>query len=286
MFKISSIILFTVFVCSVSVSVHLPDDHFLPGWKCDGNHLTFHENDLYGYINGGAELFLEFGFEKLTVQNYINKDKEITIELYHMSDAKAALGIYLMKKGVETAHKAVKARNSTNKYQCIAVKGDYYIQINNFSGKEELIPVLEKMANFILDQIKDLPLTIFDILPDSARVRGSERIIRGPYALQPIYTFGEGDILSLKRSKNAVYADYLNKDSTTYSQMMILYQDDATSRDAFFYLKNNLDPYLTTEKETESEFLFKDYNKKYSRVRQHGRFIKIVFNMEDELADE
>ena len=45
----------------------LPADGFEAGWTRAEKTRTFYKNDLYGHIDGGAELFLEFGFEKLRV---------------------------------------------------------------------------------------------------------------------------------------------------------------------------------------------------------------------------
>jgi len=283
MFKTMIISLMLLFVYMSTGIIILPEDQFMPGWKRDGNKLTFRENDLYGHINGGAELFLEFGFQELNVQNYIKGEEEITIEIYHMSDPGAALGIYLMKKGTETIEESIKARNSTNRYQSIAAKGEYYIQINNFSGREDLLPTLINMSNFILNQITDQPLTIFDILPSDGLIPGSERIIRGPYALQPLYTLGEGNILSLNRETQAVYAEYVSGNANTYNRIQIKYKDIPAARDAFIHLKKNLDAYIQIEKESESSFLFKDYKQKYGQVQLFNRFIEIIFNRQHAL---
>ena len=46
----------------------LPADGFSGMWKKNGPMKVFTSEDLYGHINGGAEAFLELGFEQLTVQ--------------------------------------------------------------------------------------------------------------------------------------------------------------------------------------------------------------------------
>src|SRR5512146_1704116 len=75
----------------------LPADGFAGGWKKAEAPKRFTQADLYGYIDGGAELFLEYGFEQLTVQKYRNGADEFTVEAYRMTDPAAATGIYLMK---------------------------------------------------------------------------------------------------------------------------------------------------------------------------------------------
>jgi hypothetical protein len=46
----------------------LPGDEFFPGWKRDGKPSVFIKADLFNHIDGGADLFLEFGFERTLVQ--------------------------------------------------------------------------------------------------------------------------------------------------------------------------------------------------------------------------
>ena len=118
-------------ISSVSATV-VPDNNFEPGWIKSGERLIFYKNDLYGHIDGGAELFLEFGFDRLTVQKYQNGDDEINLEIYQMTEPASALGIYLLKCGREKPHADVKARNTTNPYQMTMVQDDCFIQINNF----------------------------------------------------------------------------------------------------------------------------------------------------------
>lgn len=85
-----------------------PSESAAPGWKKVENLRVFSREDLYGYIDGGAELFLELGFDQLTLQKYRNGASEFAVEIYRMTDPAAATGIYLMKCGKETRDPAFK----------------------------------------------------------------------------------------------------------------------------------------------------------------------------------
>ncbi len=41
----------------------IPPDGAAPGWTRAGTQRVYGPGELYNYIDGGAELFLEFGFE-------------------------------------------------------------------------------------------------------------------------------------------------------------------------------------------------------------------------------
>jgi len=99
--------------------VVLPEDNSVAGWVKSERLLRFEKNNLFDYIDGGAELFLEFGFDKLLVQRYKRVggkgDEEIAVEIYEMESPESALGIYLIKTGKETPIKAIKSRNSRHR---------------------------------------------------------------------------------------------------------------------------------------------------------------------------
>ncbi|MFA7211970.1 MAG: DUF6599 family protein, partial [Bacteroidales bacterium] len=49
---------------------------------------------LYGFMNGGSELFLEYGFINMTGQHITFSGKTFGIEYYLMETEEAAFGIY------------------------------------------------------------------------------------------------------------------------------------------------------------------------------------------------
>jgi hypothetical protein len=76
--------------------------NFLP----DTNYLTFEsekfyktDRQLYDYINGGAELYLNYGFKKMVKRVYTLSDgNEIKVEIFDMSSPKNAYGVFSYSK--------------------------------------------------------------------------------------------------------------------------------------------------------------------------------------------
>jgi hypothetical protein len=257
-----------------------PENAFSPGWDKAENVEKFKANNLYGHINGGAELFLEFGFQELQVQRYSKNDFELNLEIYHMENPTAALGIYLMKCGKETPLPGLATRNTGNAYQITAVKGDCFFQVNNFSGEADFFPVMKTALEFILDQIPaTAPIKIFELLPHENRVVGSEKLIRGPYALQPIFTFGDGDVLLLNREIFAVFGDYQFPDGAQFSRLIIPYPDSGRATAALKNLFANLDPYLTVLQKNDTGFIFQDFQKKYGVVSLTNSLLEIKIGL-------
>ena len=109
----------------------------IPGWTRTGNVETYTKDDLYGYIDGGAEIVLQYGFRELSVFKFkpaaatapalppplavlakpagpglpvsstgtakpvgspaLPAQKELVLEIYQMESGEAAFGIYSTK---------------------------------------------------------------------------------------------------------------------------------------------------------------------------------------------
>ncbi|MCP4633681.1 MAG: hypothetical protein GY855_12200 [candidate division Zixibacteria bacterium] len=279
--KLFTAVLLTFIIIGYSFAgVIQSPDSFSPGWE-KSETLKFAGNDLYGYINGGAELFYEFGFEVLIVERYSRGLEELTLDVYMMTCPEAALGIYLSKCGQETPVKALIARNTGNSSQYSIVRDKYFIQVNNFSFEQELIPDMTSLANHTLLNIFDNPIIeILNKLPSENLIPGSQRLIRGQYALQPIYTFGKGDILQLKGEVFGIVGDY-NDDSGDFSHTKIIipYGDDKKAVSAYNHLINNLDQYIKIIDKTTYRFVFKDFSGKYGFAQLSDSTINIHINM-------
>ena len=282
--KMRTFLIITILCLSLDchAGIILPDDNFAPGWITSGKTLRFVGSNLFNYINGGAELFHEFGFKELLAQGYRQGENEIVLEIYQMESPEAALGIYLMKCGQETPVKKIKARNSGNKYQFTIVKGSYFILVNSFAGDEKLIPIMTTLTQQTLKFVpQEKPVKILDILPKENLVSGSELLIRGHYGLQPIYTFGEGDILQLKGETYAVVGDYKGENSGSYKRIIIRYKNSEDALLTYQNLLTNLDPYLKILEHWEAGFIFKDYQDKFGQVNLNKNIINIKIKLNE-----
>lgn len=262
----------------------LPPDGFLKIWKKSETARVFTASDLYGFIDGGAELFLEFGFEQLTVQPYTPNFQpgaanaatdEFQVEIYRMSDPVAATGIYLMKCGRETAHPSFAERHTLNQYQLVFKRDRYYIVINNSDGNEKLRSGMLEFGRHIAKSLPaDPPLKLDAVLPSKGLDKASIRLIRGPYALQSVYTLGNGDILQLGRALTAVAGNYQDAGGK-YSLIITDYPSEPAAHKAFLNLRNNLDTYLKVQEKTDNRLVFLDYSREFGVVSLTGKRLTI-----------
>jgi Family of unknown function (DUF6599) len=256
---------------ALSSQTVLPPDGLVPGWARSEPAKEFRRGDLFDYIDGGAEIFLEFGFDKLLVQSYKNGASELVLEVYQMENPDSALGIYLMKCGLETPIGGIPDRNSGDKTQFTILKGRSFIHINNMDGGDSLLPSMVGLAQGLLKAIpQEKTSVILDQLPQEGRVKNSERLIRGPYALESIFTFGRGDVFKLGGKIFALAADYQDKSLAISTRLVINYPDETSASAAFQNLLDNLDPYLRVLEKGERGLVFLDYRKKFGMVERTG----------------
>jgi hypothetical protein len=211
---LAALVLSSLSSCGSSESeLALPADGFAAGWARAGETKVFPGRDLYGHIDGGAELFHEFGFEDLHVQHYARDDDELALEIYRMTSPEAALGIYLMKTGAGSSHPEIDAPNTANRFQLTMLRGDCFVQVNNFAGADSLVPVAAALARAALTALPDdEPEALLERLPEEGLIPGSQQLVRGPFGLEPIYTFGRGDVLRLDGRVFGVVGKYRDEE--------------------------------------------------------------------------
>jgi len=256
-----------------------PGDEFAPGWHRYQAPMIFAGKDLYGYIDGGAELFFEFRFSELTVQRYRCGERELSLDLYRMADPDAALAVYLAKKGEEQPVPGVEDRNTGGDWQITALRGRWFIQVNNQSGEPDN---LSAMIRLLQGALRQIPLDAAqDCLRDmpADRIPGSELLVAGPLSLQMVYTLGEGDILQLGGKYFGVCVEMPDDEQRRSVLLRVNYADSAACRAAFAHVQANLDTYLVKLAKDENSFTFRDYKNEYGRVVRSGRVLEIRLNL-------
>ena len=245
----------------------LPEGGGVNGWQKAGPVREFRGDDLFNHINGGAELFHEYGFETLFVQRYSNQGDELTLELYRMESPKSAFGIYLVKAGQETPSPGLPVRNTINNMQLTAVKGVFFIRINSLDMQGRLRTQMEKLASSVVEKIPEKKnVSILNELPQDNLIEDSEMLFRGPIALEPVFTFGEGDIFLQERMIWGVLADYTADGSNRVTRLFIDYPTYEKATKAFQHVKENLDSYLTVISDNDSAVVFRDYEDKFGLI--------------------
>jgi hypothetical protein len=157
----------------------------IAGWALSGTPRMYMKESLYGYIDGGAEIVLQYGFRDLTVFELVPEPpapggKSVTLEIYRMASPAAAFGIFSTKReGNEPVSPGIKTAHWLGGDQTSMVKGDLYVNVLA-AGCDQ-----DELERFMISLDRELPAgatllpRAFFCMPEFNLVRGSERYICG-----------------------------------------------------------------------------------------------------------
>lgn len=166
----------------------------LPGVELTGTR-SFTETSLYGYIDGGAELYLEYGFDSLVVTEVTAMTKAIKVEVYRMKDPDAAFGIFSVSRFRCNGGAKLAEYYCRSAYQLQLCKGSYYISIINSDGTKEEQAVSDDIARVLLTEIDEPSFNASQFSPEEVTeeimksavlVRGSLGVFNGVPSLSEI----------------------------------------------------------------------------------------------------
>lgn len=154
---------------------------------------TYDGNSLWGYINGGADLYLEYGFSEMMVQDFTWKGFKFKVDAYLMSDTAAAFGIFSVNRYSCDKSSVLTKWDCLNPYQYQAAYGRLYLSIVSLSGKPEALVVATDVAKIILERYKAEPFVLpSKIASLKADISLNEvKRIAGPLAMQNSYPTAE-----------------------------------------------------------------------------------------------
>jgi len=154
----------------------------ISAWSAEGETEVYVGDDLFVYINGGAEIYHEYGFVQAAVQRYVRGDDSISVEIYSMDGD--AFGIYSFARS-STGHEVKLGNGGTS--------ADYYMHI--WSGTElavitaesefeDLGPAVLEIGTAVAGclQASGVEPDLLDQLPIDGRVPGSEVYFTGRLA--------------------------------------------------------------------------------------------------------
>jgi len=173
----------------------LPSPSELPGWASGGPFENYEREGLYGYINGGSEIFLQYDFRRVDVGRYKKGEgesvREVTVDLYRMGSPLDAYGIFSISRGGgEKAIDIGGIPNWISESQASLAAGSYYVNIIGFGTGEADITAFARLLSRKLAAAGATSLSLaanvgpWSALPPNGLLRNSVRFIRGNLAAQ------------------------------------------------------------------------------------------------------
>lgn len=214
----------------------LPSPEDVPGITTTGRPQIYAGNMLFDYMNGGAELFYEYGFEQACVQRYQTPPGEVTAEIYHMDLPANAYGIYTFDTKGE--HPPIGQDATYERGLLTFWKGECFVRV--FSENEDLKETLLILGRNIAQKIPqegERP-DILASLPARGIAEDSLLYFRGQIALNNAYFLSHQDVLALYGESEGITFQY-KPEEQLLRVIMVRYPTGPLAEEAFQSLQTS-----------------------------------------------
>ncbi len=175
---------------------HLPQAGDAAAWKPSEPPQFVEGDDLFLLINGGAEIYHEYGFERAVVQSYEDDaGRSLNLEVYEMADPGAAYGIFTFKQGKNCENADIGDESCLQDYYLNVWKGPFLITVVGFDTETETRKGLIALAEATTQTVSDSGTKpqLSEILHGSSTL-----YMKGNLALFNAYDFGKGNVFGVE----------------------------------------------------------------------------------------
>ncbi|WP_085536050.1 DUF6599 family protein [Massilibacteroides vaginae] len=144
---------------------------------------VFTGTGLYGFMNGGADLFLEYGVRKLTTRDILYAGEEYTLDIYEMPTPEDAYGIYSVHTFKCDQADTDGGINCLSTYQLQSVVGNCYVSLVFTSGSEKARSQADVVLKHYTSALKRADILFPEQLTISPPYSGVLKFMRGTIAL-------------------------------------------------------------------------------------------------------
>jgi hypothetical protein len=217
----------------------------ISGWTKTEKDTIYTKDNLYDYIDGGAELYLSYGFIKLWARKYQKADQpEIIVDIFDMGSSINAYGVFSHSR--ETPSTLIGQESEYSGGLLIFWKGQYYISIlaypENDLARETVFRIGKKIDEAITKpgEIPD----IISTLPPRGLVKESIRYFRHYIWLNSHFYISDKNILNIDKNTEAVLARYKDKNHESLL-LLVSYPDKNKANKAYTRFISNYIPNIT-----------------------------------------
>ncbi len=206
-----------------SIESLLPSQEELQGWKISEDPVVYVEDRLFELINGGADIYLEYGFARVISVHYLDPSQNnIQLEIYEMSDDAAAYGIFSITQQAAGWTKDFGTISSVSEDYISFWKSRYYINISWSSRQHIDPPLMAYLARLVAGKIGEAG-NLPELMGFFNAANGETKTIylKGRLGLSNFYYFDYRDIFQIREG--------LARAREGYYQIIFKYSDTETA---------------------------------------------------------
>ncbi|MCU0371349.1 MAG: hypothetical protein MUC31_08035 [Bacteroidales bacterium] len=258
----------------------LPSLSELEGWKIITEPRVFAGDDLYELIDGGADIYHEYGFDRALAIHYASPSQSnIQVEIYEMTDAPSAYGIFSLSQQSAEWSRAFGNLSVVEDDYISFWKNRYYITLSWSSRQHLDQPLLAGLADKIAVNITDEGDYPEIVKNFQAFHLGKKAVyLKGNIALSNFYYFDYRDIFKLR--------DALACSPGNHHRIVIRYADQAEAIEVLSGAKQNI---LNNKRFTDVAMAFQGFSCTDNKgntilIRQIENYIAVLVALDQSIA--
>jgi len=208
----------------------LPASGAVAGWERSSEMEVYVPDDLFDYMDGQAELFFVYNFERLAVQEYQRGDEgPIIVEVYQVASPADAYGLFSFYATGQPMD--LGSGGSAEPGRLISFwQGRFYARVFAYGeAEQESLSALGRQVAAGMPEGGGLP-ELVTRLPQESLVPGSARFFHQKLSLDNLLWLGDENILNLNEQTDAVLAAYTYGD--VQAQLLVVEYADAATAEA------------------------------------------------------
>ena len=159
----------------LSLEALFPESFPRIGWALQDTLSFFTRYDLHEYIDGGAELFLTYGFQKLATGTYVrieNADEYVVADVYDMGSNLNAFGVYAINCDPIAQPLQIGTAAFSDPFLLAFYKGRYFVCLTLNTPSQAAV---EHIARVLASRVPGdtSPPAELCYLPEKGRVKGT-----------------------------------------------------------------------------------------------------------------
>lgn len=187
---------------------------------------TFKGEALYGFMNGGSELYLEYGFKDLRAIDISFRGNDYTVEIYKMAGPEEAFGIYSIHTFGMLYADTLFEISCHSMMQLQTVAGDTYYSLVFETPSKEVNSDAVELIKYYIERAEnqgefELPSEINEFVTS---VSGNLKLMMGPLGVMA----GSSELIDLLKNVSN-YKLWVFKDENSATSKALFYTKDENS---------------------------------------------------------
>jgi hypothetical protein len=204
------------------------------GWQMEGRKTYATNRALYDYMNGGAEIYIDYGFQDVAVGEWMSPEGDpLKVEIYRLGSPKSAYGMFTQDAWGEPSDvgQGGRLQGGTLRFW----KGPYLVRVFMWRGYQDHMDVILDTGRWIANSIPnagEIPALV-EYLPGDGLSEQGAHFFHTALTLGTFYYLGDEDPLGLSRETDGVIGEYVLGDEGNAFLVLIAYPDESGAREGF-----------------------------------------------------